>query len=989
MDWSHTQQILPLLFLKNKQYIFALEMKRISGRFSRKKKEKGVNRFGRSKKKEDVINESSTIETNTVETSGKTPSPSCSDTSGENVRGDHFEILTATELSNDLHPQKAANDKDLDEMDESSACSVYTDDGSLHDPMEVNLESPRSLEYSEGYEDVFDSSTSLTTSVTKKEKAEADLEEDQSILNLAKIYSDEKKSSLVPAENFVNSGSIGDGSIQQGDKQLYPEEETKSKMIQKELSEFPNAKMGTSNHNFEKESTGGDTNYERQLETQLVAMHGVIGQRKAEIARKRRLLAQNRALEPKISSKENSAETEQLKKQLLEAHDEIAQLKSERHLKRADSATFADDKDNVRDLTDEKNNSRKEGSKNPSKDIQDLEKLYQQSQQRIETLEVERRTFAAKTQDLETQLSNAMSELKAHRDSAPLEEQCKGETGRETPELEPVPSDDISTFLEYYTRPLNKMEQLENHEPPPEYEGSGTYEMELEEHYRLMVEQWEEAELQRAQLEDTKWLREQKLAGLQAMYTESQKVVSVLADDSQNAELKDTGTFDTLSTEGSATVSQSLFMKTQKKNKQMKKSIKRLSQGLETANSKLFELLDEIEKSRERESMLRQEIRKVTQEKEKLYKELSKSNAILASAIASRTNFSNEKDEKLQSDLAHAYKKAEYLEKDLECQERKYQSELSALHEELEDSQTKISTLEKQFSRFIRKEPIIGLDAITGDGQGQKEAKVAEFDKSTGEANDKKLEDLISQVAEKDEELRRRGESNLMQADQIEELRERLHTALTSVSDLEFELRFNTAKIQELSQLNNIEDDEDDLRANLYEKSMQFAEVETKLKDAELKLGQYKETIDRLEQERSNNKNKVAELSTVWDSQAQIDAMRKELQSKALVIADHLNASLERIEELEIEKNEYKDEAASANMKLVDSMRRIEELESKLQINKETSEDENEMGAANLITDNFKMDDIDDNTKQASPLTAITTKNGSFTDSSSLSDGQR
>eukprot|EP00546_Thalassionema_frauenfeldii_P002464 CAMPEP_0178936426 /NCGR_PEP_ID=MMETSP0786-20121207/25174_1 /TAXON_ID=186022 /ORGANISM="Thalassionema frauenfeldii, Strain CCMP 1798" /LENGTH=855 /DNA_ID=CAMNT_0020614843 /DNA_START=373 /DNA_END=2940 /DNA_ORIENTATION=+ len=855
--------------------------------------------------------------------------------------------------------------------------------------MKVNLESPRSLEHSERYEDGFDSSTSLTTSVTKKEKDEADSEEDQNIVNIDKNYSDEKKSSLVPAEYFRNSGSIGDGSIQQGDQQLQPEEETKSKMIKKELSEFPNAKTETSKHNFEKEFTGGDTNYERQLETQLVAMHGVIGQRKAEIARKRRLLAENRALQPKILSKENSGETEQLKKQLLEAHDEIAQLKSERQLKRSDSATFANHKDNVRDFTNEKKNTGEEGSNNPSSDIQDLEKLYHQSQQRIETLEVERRTFAAKTQDLENQLSDAMSELKTHGISAPIEEQCKGETGRETPELEPVPSDDTSTFLEYYTRPLNEMEQLENHEPPPEHEGSVTYEMELEEHYRLMVEQWEEAELQRAQLEDTKWLREQKLAGLQAMYTESQKVVSVLADDSPSVELKDTGTFDSASTEGPATVCQSLFMKTQKKNKQMKKSIKRLSQGLETANSKLFELLDEIEKSRERENMLRQEIRKLTQEKEKLYKELSKSNAILASVTASKTNFSNEKDEKLQSDLAQAYRKAEHLEKDLECQERKYQSELSILNKELEDSQTKISTLEKQFSRFIRKEPIIGLDAITGDGQEQKETKVAEFDNSTGEANDSQMEDLISQIAEKNEELRRREESNLMQADQIEELRERLHTALTNVSDLEFELRFNNAKIQELSQLNSIEDDEDDLRANLYEKSMQFAEVETKLKEAESKLGQYKETIDRLEQERSSNKNKVAELSTVWDSQAQIDAMRKELQSKALVIADHLNASLERIEELETEKNEYKDEAASVNMKLIDSMRRIEELESRLQINKETSEEENEMGAANLITDNSKIDDIDDNTKRASPLTAITTKNVSFTDSSSSSGGRR
>mmetsp|Transcript_26274 Transcript_26274/g.39781 ORF Transcript_26274/g.39781 Transcript_26274/m.39781 type:complete len:334 (-) Transcript_26274:2156-3157(-) len=329
-------------------------MKRISGRFSRKKKEKGINRFGRSKKKEDVIIGSSTIETNTVETSGKTPSPSCSDTSGENVRGDHFEVLTATELSNDLHPQEPGDDRDLDKKDASSAYSVYTDDLNLHDPMKVNLESPRSLEHSERYEDGFDSSTSLTTSVTKKEKDEADSEEDQNIVNIDKNYSDEKKSSLVPAEYFRNSGSIGDGSIQQGDQQLQPEEETKSKMIKKELSEFPNAKTETSKHNFEKEFTGGDTNYERQLETQLVAMHGVIGQRKAEIARKRRLLAENRALQPKILSKENSGETEQLKKQLLEAHDEIAQLKSERQLKRSDSATFANHKDNVRDFTNEK-----------------------------------------------------------------------------------------------------------------------------------------------------------------------------------------------------------------------------------------------------------------------------------------------------------------------------------------------------------------------------------------------------------------------------------------------------------------------------------------------------------------------------------------------------------------------------------------------------------------------------------------------------------
>eukprot|EP00547_Thalassionema_nitzschioides_P007151 CAMPEP_0194218938 /NCGR_PEP_ID=MMETSP0156-20130528/24860_1 /TAXON_ID=33649 /ORGANISM="Thalassionema nitzschioides, Strain L26-B" /LENGTH=974 /DNA_ID=CAMNT_0038948453 /DNA_START=78 /DNA_END=3002 /DNA_ORIENTATION=+ len=974
-------------------------MRRLSGRFARKKKENGSIRFGRSKKKE-AMSASNTVETNTVETCGKLPSsPSSSERSRESVRENYLQVITAAEMSDNLPYQNPKVDKALEEDDAGSASSVYTDDGSHADPLQQKLDSFPSQEHSDRHKAYFDSPTSSTSSMIKEE-VEKDSREAHDIFDINQDDdSDKEKITLV--EYFSSSVNFDDTNaefLQQGDHQLESNEDVIPDEQYKEHrppgSDCTTDEIETSNQIIEKESAAGDSNYERRLESQLNAIHGVIGQRKAEIARKRQLLAQNRASDSKNLVNQHSVESEQLKKQLEEAQDEIIRLKSQRQLVGLNSLESGECRNSLQRTNKETKNSHVEELSNQSSKLEELENLYQESKARVEALHLDRETYVAKAQGLEVQLTDAMSELTKYKNIIPEEERDKVETEREFCDLQPAPSDDTSTFLEFYTLPLNRMEQSQNLQlqskndyPSREFECLGSYETELEEHYRQMVEQWEEAEIQRAALEDSKWLREQKLAGLQVMYTESRKIVSVLADESQTLEGKGVGTFDTASTEGSNPVSESVYRKTHKKNKQMKKSIKRLSNGLETANSKLFELLDEIEKSQSKENFLRQEIRKLTQGKEKLWKELSKSNAVLASVTAIRMNSSREADEGLQNELARAQNKSESLEKDLDCEKMKYESELSRLNQELEDSQIKISTLETQFSRFIRKEPVAGLETFTGDRQLQHEANIAEFDNSAVEVNDSKVEELMAQISEKDDELRRKEESHLMQDDQIEELRERLHTSLTTISDLEFELRFNSAKIQELSQLNNMEED-DDIGVNLYEKSMKCAELETKLNEAESKLVKYQEIIDRLEQERSSNKNKVAELSTVWDSQAQIDAMRKELQTKALVIADHLNASLGRIEELESERNEYKNEAASSNMKLTESMRRIEELQSKLGDHVEMNEKENEILQQNS-TDNPAIDGNIEDSKQTTPLSTTTMKNGSFTDISSALEEQR
>lgn len=940
---------------------------------------------------------SSTVETNTVETCSKLPpSPSSSDTSGEHVRENYLEVVTASEITDNLPYENPEDDRFLEEDDEGTACSVYTDDGSDADASKVKLDpSSPSIKYSERYQALFDSSTSSTSSIIKEEEENVSRKDD---------HLDKKKMTLV--EYFRSSDNPDDSSeelVQQGEQQVQSNEDLSSderyEGQRAPESDCPTGGKEASNENIEKELPRRDTNYERKLESQLEAIHGVIGQRKAEIARKRQMLAENRALESKGVVNQHSVESDQLRKQLKEAQNEINKLKGQHQLVGLKTSESGEKLEIVQKTTSETDNEDGVEPSNQSTN-HELEKLYQDSQARVEALELDRKAYAAKAQGLEMQLKDAMSKLTKHKKITAIDEHGQGETEKEFCALKPASSDDTSTFLEFYTRPLNWMDQSKslqqqskNDDPSYEQECLGSYEMELEDHYRQMVEQWEEAEMQRATLEDTKWLREQKMAGLQVMYTESQKIVSVLADgadESQTLKVKDGGTFDTASTEGSSPVSESVYRKTQKKNRQMKKSIKRLSKGLETANSKLFELLDEIEKSRSKENFLRQEIRKLTQEKEKLWRELSKSNAVLASVTASRMNFANEVDEGLQIELKHAQHTAEGLGKDLKREKIKHESELSRLNQELEDSQMKISTLETQFSRFIRKEPITGHETISGYRQLKHGTNIDEFENSATEANDPKVEELMAQIAEKDDELRRKEESHLMQVDQIEELRERLHASLTSVSDLEFELRFNSAKIQELSLLNNMEGDDDDfVKANLYEKSMKCAELETKLKEAELNLAQHQEIIDRLEQERSSNKHKVAELSTVWDSQAQIDAMRKELQSKALVIADHLNASLERIEELESEKNEYKNEVAAANLKLIESMRRIEELESKQEDQEEINEEENDMIAANLIADKPDIDGNEENKKHTMPLSTITMKNGSFTDSSSVSEEQR
>jgi chromosome segregation ATPase len=449
----------------------------------------------------------------------------------------------------------------------------------------------------------------------------------------------------------------------------------------------------------------------------------------------------------------------------------------------------------------------------------------------------------------------------------------------------------------------------------------------LEAQYRELVEKWEEAEIRRAELEDKRWLREQKMAGLKTMYMESQQRLSILEDEvraSSSAE-------DSVDSEGSRA---SLHLM---KKKDLKKTIKSLTKDLHSSNRKLKALTSERDDYKDEVEQARGEVIKLLQEKKLLEQQVAEFQRAAQDSEPPQEpkngdeteGFSlhlQEKDRtigELKRELTDTRIQLEQLRHEVDQERQSHELEVQQLSKDLDESQAKASTLEVQFSRFIRKESDPQEAHVTSKRDSyppnEREGEYVRAD----------IEQLRRSLEEKDTELRKKEEEYLMQADQVEELRTRLHDALTSLSDLEFECRFNGAKVKELTEINgSIGDDE--VRLKLREKAVQCAELDTKLQQLRKDVVEKDRLIDKLEQEKANNKAKIVELSALWENQVAVDAKRKEIQMKALEIAEHLNVSLERIEQLEIEKEQAAAKVEALSMKLRDSMRTIDILVEKL-----------------------------------------------------------
>jgi len=615
----------------------------------------------------------------------------------------------------------------------------------------------------------------------------------------------------------------------------------------------------------------------RRFDAQLSEMQCKLHQRKTEIARRRQKLAKVRDPASVLSLHLiSSHETKKLQQKLNEANDKIRSLKNQHQ-------------EDINELSElRKRLATSEEIKVGTTDKDYLRAAVALKQARTQFVALEQERYHQDTRIKKLEFLCKESQIRI--------EQLKGER-------------------EHHS--FNVAESSLN-------ENSREYHSELEKHYQKLVEKWETPKKG-----DTKDIKDYckygvKFEGIEMVNEDSKRKISSL----EGVQLKN---YSTRSDESCSTETQdSAWKTTRRKDRKMKKETEKPSKELFSSSANVTQLKNEVGKMYAREIMLQEEILKLSAEKKEISKRLVELDGLLVASKSNDSKSSTEENIEMQNQLTQAQQKAQVLDTQLKRQKINHESELQQLRQELKTSQTKVSTLEIQFSRFIRKEPIDILGTIENANKENKNSVCgAKDDESSQGGKASEVKELMTEIMRKDDELQRKEEAHQMQVDQVEALREKLHNALMSLSDMEFELRFNNAKIQELSKL-NIGDTDDEIREKLREKVIQCAETETKLRRSEMELVQQKELVDKLEQERSNNKDKVAELSLVRDEQFQNNAMRKEMQRKALTIADHLNTSLEKIEQLEAENTQYAVESVSLKKKLTESLGTIDDLGSRL-----------------------------------------------------------
>lgn len=379
----------------------------------------------------------------------------------------------------------------------------------------------------------------------------------------------------------------------------------------------------------------------------------------------------------------------------------------------------------------------------------------------------------------------------------------------------------------------------------------------------------------------------------------------------------------------------------------MQLDLEEMANRMETAEKRLINDTSSTMGLQAREMASRNKILKLESEKKALEKEMERRREAGELIASGDNSYDSEEDAaidpklkkskstilKLQKQLVETKLEIEESKLTLESERRKHDAEMERLVEKFEEAGA-AGRLGREFERFSRRD-LMRSDSADFSLRSATVGSTDDDDTNPAIMNlryQAEIMHLQTELDDRDEDLRRKEEDYQMQLDQVDSLREQLQEALTTVEDLEFERNFNSAKVQELKSVRGSSDDEEDLRTLLQEKAELCAELETKLKMAEREVDESIIKIQNLQEEKAGNKEKVAELSEIWNTQAKDEVARNQILAKALQVAAQLNEAVQHIQELENENLEVSDKARQLGADLTNSMRRVEELSQKLQM---------------------------------------------------------
>jgi chromosome segregation ATPase len=725
--------------------------------------------------------------------------------------------------------------------------------------------------------------------------------------------------------------------------------------------------------------------YEEHLESTVKSMQKLLGQQEAELTKLRKEVAVTKESQNQQNHEE---QLRQLRKDLSEAKNEVDELERERDLnlgeiasltmllRNAPSQQAASATADYQDLEEARIRVEKLERERADRISKEKELLRRVSEYKFEL---------AKYKDCDSGLDYVDRIVVLEKRLAEQEANAMKNSATNNAEIEK-----LKLVIQDQTKQSASWEAAASESSAQvlkmasHIEETQTFLAELESENHDLVEQLETAEMRIAELDDKHWLRDQKLAGLTTLYRDTERKLKsmeiendVMRTSFSNLEVSipalgfPVDTVRPLEDEGLRKKNKNLRRKVQELLNELERSsmnvaalskdleefvardfnnrmkIQKLEEEKKLIENTLFEMelrVQATEKKRTNDSSMsltlgleakevatNTRILKLEQEKRSLERqllELSEKQAVnerksipIWDAFSKGEN-SSSMVEKIQAELLVAKRELEESHLALESERSARTSDMNKLTKCLEESQAKVAALEKRFERYLGPKPLdsgnedLGQSSGT-NGHGESVATVQE---------------LQTQLAAKNEEIRIWEEKHSMQVEQVTGLRDQLTEALTSLEDLEYERNFNNAKVMELTQMNSslIQSDEEDLHRLLADKAVQCADLATKLTKAEKESADRQERVEKLEMECAINKAKVAELSAIWDSQALDEKARKAVIMKAMEVAEQLNDALLRIEQLEMENEESSAKAAALGAKLSNSVQMVDDLSQKL-----------------------------------------------------------
>jgi chromosome segregation ATPase len=484
-------------------------------------------------------------------------------------------------------------------------------------------------------------------------------------------------------------------------------------------------------------------------------------------------------------------------------------------------------------------------------------------------------------------------------------------------------------------------------------EEAQTYIQEMEKDNQALSQQLEDAETKIAEIEDSSWMRDQKLAGITTMYQKTSEMLKEL-------QVK----YDTLSSTAVAKIEtssslgnddDSLLSKSDRKTNGVAKPTKGVFREYEAKNKELRQKL--------KHSM------KLCQEHEITIADLSKKLKLLKDANDRKRNEESLNSKPQASDSS----KEKNSDMKLKTSEKmRFTNQIGNLTRENADLKKKLVKLEKQTNQIQQKNSIEGMDAANGSSlpgvpvnewkitsQKLKEALetleserkahreditrlTKELDESRNRITEQETrtqgtipDDVQQQLDAKTEEIQQMRKNHAGVEEQLGLLRSHLTETMTKLEQLEHERNFSEAKIMELRTMNvaRIGSDEEKLNHLLIEKAVRCAELETKLSQVEKSLSERTKKIECLQAEyASNQATMTAELIALRECQVSDDKAKKAVIGKAMEVAEQLNDALQRMEELEDEKEKSLTRAATLEIQLALCTQTIQDLTNQLRI---------------------------------------------------------